>query len=100
MTSKRDQRPRSSTNRRMRFTLPILAAFLVADGALGFTAAPGVSPIRSFKPSLRTAAGPRDHLTGRYDPSCVVCGDSLRCASSAVPLLAPGLPVAPVLPSL
>jgi len=49
----------------MRFTLPILAAFLVADGALGFTAAPGVSTIRSFKPSLRTAAGPRDHLTGR-----------------------------------
>jgi len=41
----------------MRFTLPILAAFLVADGALGFTAAPGVSTIRSFKPSLRTAAG-------------------------------------------
>jgi len=85
----------------MRFTLPILAAFLVADGALGFTAAPGVSTIRSFKPSLRTAAGPRDHLTGRYDPSCVVCGpDCLRCASSAVPRLALGRPVAPVLPSL
>ncbi|KAJ1491297.1 hypothetical protein T484DRAFT_1883000 [Baffinella frigidus] len=49
----------------MRSTLLCFAALFVADGALGFTAMPSASTLRSFQPSLRAVSGPRDHLVGR-----------------------------------